>query len=150
MIGLALRILFSLIVVLAIMWALARLARGPLARGGGLGGLTVVARQQLTRGAGVAVIRLADRGLVLGVTDQQVNLIAETDLAELDHLAEQVATRHRALPFRRRTPLSHVDLGGTANRDSTVDGGKLAGSVLSRRTWSQTLEFLRERTARQP
>jgi flagellar protein FliO/FliZ len=159
MTGFAVRIVFSLVVVLALMWALARLARGPLSRGGALGGLTVVARQQLTRNAGVAVVRLADRGLLLGVTDQQVTLLGETDLAELEQLAVQVAARRRPSPFRGRTPVSDVDaLAGGVHIGSTVDGsvgnghdgGRLAGSILSRRTWAQTLEFLRERTARQP
>ncbi|WP_433210083.1 flagellar biosynthetic protein FliO [Dactylosporangium sp. CS-047395] len=77
---LVLRVLCSLTVVFAILWALMRLARRPLAGRGG-GNLTVVARQQLSRGSSVAVVKVADRALVLGVTDQGVSLLADADAA---------------------------------------------------------------------
>jgi flagellar protein FliO/FliZ len=149
----ALRITLSLLAVLVLMWGLARLGRGPLARRGAVGGLSVVARQQLSRNAAVVVVRLAGRGLLLGVTDQQVRLLGEADVAELEVATEPV--RHRTGPARTRSPASPgsgperstVD---AAAKRSTVDSGPLAGSVLSRRTWGQLLEFLRERTARQP
>jgi flagellar protein FliO/FliZ len=146
MTALALRIILSLLVVLMLMWALARLARGQLLRRGALGGLSVVARQQLSRNAALVVVRLADRGLVLGVTDQQVRLLGETEPAELDALSEPVRRRSVAIPRPGNRAASTVDGAGA----STVDGGPLTGSVLSRRTWSQLIEFLRERTARQP
>jgi flagellar protein FliO/FliZ len=147
--ALALRILLSLLVVLTLMWALARMARGPLLRRGALGGLAVVARQQLSRNASLVVVRLADRGLVLGVTDQQVRLLGETDPAELEVLAQPVRRRPVAIPRPGRRE-STVDARMRSTVDeSNVDISPLAGSVLSRRTWSQLVEFLRERTARQ-
>jgi flagellar protein FliO/FliZ len=80
MIELVLRVLCSLTVVFAILWALARLVRRPLGRSGGT--VTVVARQQLSRGSSVAVVKVADRALVLGVSDAGVSLLADAD-AEL-------------------------------------------------------------------
>jgi flagellar protein FliO/FliZ len=123
---LVLRVGLSLLLVLGLMWGAARLVRRPFARRGG-GVLAVLARQQLSRGSAVTVLRVHDRALVLGVTDQQVTLLAETDL-------DAIETEIR---LTRRTPV-------------TVDGaaGPLAGSALSRRTWSQALEELRDRTVR--
>jgi flagellar protein FliO/FliZ len=80
MIELALRVLCSLTVVFAILWALARLVRRPLGGRGG-GTVTVVARQQLSRGSSVAVVKVADRALVLGVSDAGVSLLADADAA---------------------------------------------------------------------
>ena len=89
MIELSLRILFSLLVVLGLLWGLARIARRPLSGRAG-SPLTVVARAQLTRAAAVAVVQVGDRALVLGITDQSVNLLADTDPAELGFGAEPV------------------------------------------------------------
>ena len=84
MIELALRVVCSLSVVFALLWALARLARrGVGSRGSGV--LTVLARQQLSRGSSVAVVKVADRALVLGVSDQGVSLLADADA----HLFDQ-------------------------------------------------------------
>src|SRR2546421_12187413 len=80
MLELVLRIGFSLLVVLGLLWVLAKLARRPLAGRGG-GTVAVLARQQITRGATVAVVRVLDRALIVGVTDGQVNLLGEADLA---------------------------------------------------------------------
>jgi flagellar protein FliO/FliZ len=78
MIELALRVLCSLTVVFVLLWALARLARrGVGNRGAGM--LTVLARQQLGRGSSVTVVKVADRALVLGVSDQGVSLLADAE-----------------------------------------------------------------------
>jgi flagellar protein FliO/FliZ len=130
---LILRIFFSLLVVFGLMWGLARLARRPLGSRGGTATLSVVARQQLSRSASVAVVRVNDRALVLGVTDGQVNLLTETDLAEV---VEPVPA-----PNGVREP---VDIPA----EHVIEPGRLAGSLLSPATWRQTLDFLKERTAR--
>ena len=137
MIEVTLRVIFSLAVVLFLMWGLARLVRKPLG-GRGAGGLAVLTRQGLSRGASVAVVRVDDRALVLGVTEANVTLLAETDLAAFEPAAEcddqPVPGRARhAAPDRLRPA-----------------GGPLAGSVLSPATWTQAVEFLRDRTGRQP
>jgi len=79
----------------------------------------IVARHGLSRAASVAVVRLGGRGLVLGVTDQQVTLLTEIDAAELD------------------TPPDEQPAGPPAP-------GIGAGSL----PWKVALEQLRERTVR--
>ncbi|BCJ53806.1 hypothetical protein Asp14428_52810 [Actinoplanes sp. NBRC 14428] len=126
MFELVLRIGFSLLVVFGLMWGLARVAR----RGGlgkrGPGSLSVLNRQSLSRGSSVAVVQVADRALILGVTDNQVSLLGET---ELSAFAEEAVRGPEALVLPHH-------------------GGKLDGSILSPRTWTSTLDFLRDRTAR--
>jgi flagellar protein FliO/FliZ len=140
---LTLRIVFSLLVVLGLMWGLARLARAPM-RGRRGGMVTVLGRQQLSKGAAVAVVRVVDKALVVGVTDGQVTLLGEADLTAVEAYQE---------PTVRREAVSIDELTATASRPPQAFGalstrdGALAGSVLSPRTWSQALRFLRERTA---
>jgi flagellar protein FliO/FliZ len=132
---LVLRIGFSLLVIFGLMWGLARLARRPLAGRSGAA-LSVVARQQLGRTASVAVVRVGDRALVLGVTDSQVNLLAEADLAAVEVPAPGAVDV--------REPVSVT--GGPAAL--TPGRNRLAGSALSPATWRQAVDALRERTAR--
>ncbi|GGK82868.1 flagellar biosynthetic protein FliO [Mangrovihabitans endophyticus] len=124
MIEIVLRIGFSLLIVFGLMWGLAKVVRRPLGAKGQAGSLAVLNRQQLTRGAAVAVVQVADRALIVGVTDHQVSLLGETDLPAF----EKPVAEHR----------DPVPLGGE----------RLEGSVLSPRTWSATMDFLRERTTR--
>lgn len=119
MIEVALRIMFSLAVVLLLMWGLARLARRPLAGRSG-DALAVLARQPLSRGASVAVVRVGERAYVLGVTDQNVSLLAEAEPAAIE------AAAHPHHEVRERLSL-----------DALNGGGPLAGSVLSPSTWRQ-------------
>ena len=135
MLELTLRIAFSLLVVFGLMWGLARLARRPLGPRGGGTTLSVIARQQLSRSASVAVVKVNDRALVLGVTEGQVNLLTETDLAALEQPAPAPAPAGVREPVD--IPAEHV-----------IEPGRLAGSVLSAATWRQTLDFLKDRTAR--
>ena len=127
MIELVLRIGFSLLIVFGLMWGLAKLARRPLGGKRGSGSLSVLNRQQLSRGSSVAIVQVADKALVLGVTDQQVSLLGETDL-EVFEKHPHTAERRAAAP---------------------VTPDKLEGSVLSPGTWRSTLDFLRDRTTRQ-
>jgi flagellar protein FliO/FliZ len=131
-----LRIGFSLLVVLGLMWALAKVARRPMAGRGGAA-LAVLARQQLSRSASVAVVRVVDRALVVGVSEGQVTLLAETDLAGFERAPAETTTRETidpTLPAQRVAP--------------EVPASRLAGSALSPATWRQTMDFLRERTVR--
>jgi flagellar protein FliO/FliZ len=130
MVKIGLQIVFSLAVVFGLMWLLAKLAKRPLTAGRG-GALSVVARQQLTRTASVAVVRVADRALIVGVTENQVSLLGETELATV---AEPTA------------PAEHRD--AVALPGQEPPRGALAGSALSPRTWSSAVNFLRERTTR--
>nr|WP_275941637.1 flagellar biosynthetic protein FliO [Planosporangium mesophilum] len=131
------RIIFSLLVVVALMWGMAKLARKPLGirKGGGL--IEVLGRQQLSRGSSVAVVRIADKAMVLGVTDGQVSLIAETELSVIEEYQPEVALKRESLSLESLDSPAPI---GTA--------GPLTGSALSVDTWKQTLKFLRERTVR--
>ncbi|HEX7106892.1 MAG TPA: flagellar biosynthetic protein FliO [Acidothermaceae bacterium] len=110
MLGPVLRMLVSLAIVLALMYIAARLLQR--SRGGGsarpaagrLGAfassmkkakvgrraarrrprLDVVARQPLGKSASVAVVRVGDRTMLIGITDASVQLLSEVDSALFD------------------------------------------------------------------
>jgi len=138
MIELLLRIGFSLAIVLGLMWVLAKAARRPLRRHAGATTLTVLGRRQLSRAASVAVVRFGDQALLLGVTDRQVSLLSATD-------ADAMTPHQDEIPERRAAVALGADPTGP---DPLTRPGGLRGSLLSPRTWSQTMDFLRERTAR--
>jgi flagellar protein FliO/FliZ len=132
MIEIVVRIAFSLFVVLMLLWLLARVARKPLS--GRLGGaLSVLARQQLSRGASVAVVRVGERALVLGVTDQQVTLLMETEPGAVQ------ADPKPAGEVREALSLDELDGPVTAPAN-----GRLSGSALSPDTWRQAVTALRK------
>ena len=133
---LVLRIGFSLLVVPGLMWGLARVIRRPLGVGRHHGPLAVLNRQPLTRAAAVTVVRVGDRAMILGVTDQQVSLLGEADIEEFE--------RHTHL---RRDHLT-VDEGALPAAHPVPVRGRLDGSLLSPRTWTSTMDFLRDRTSR--
>jgi flagellar protein FliO/FliZ len=146
------RMLLALVVVLGLMWALARWVRKPIT-GRTDGALSVLARQQISRTASVTVLQLMDRALVLGVTEHDVRLITETDLVPLQ------ATLARHGPVRRRRARSGRDAAPTTDRDDDgrpaggvtgppVAAGPLDGSILSPTTWKQIVDVARERTVR--
>ena len=134
MFELVLRIGFSLLVVFGLMWGLARVARRGTGGSRHEGTLSVLNRKQLSRGAAVTVVQVADRALILGVTDQQVSLLGETELAVFHNPMHHPGEKRDAI-------LLPDDMVRTK-------GGRLDGSVLSPRTWTSTLEFLRDRTTR--
>ncbi|KUL26009.1 flagellar protein [Actinoplanes awajinensis subsp. mycoplanecinus] len=133
------------------MWGLARALRRPFG-GRGHGPLTVLNRQQLSRGAAVAVVKVSDRALVLGVTDQQISYLGE---AELD-MFEPEPVEHRDHLLIEPSELIEPDMILPGRHPAAQTGpsiheehhGPLDGSILSPRTWRSTLEFLRERTTR--
>jgi len=129
---LVLRIAFSLLVVLGLMWLLARLARRPLRRAAAGTGVSVLSRAQLSRSAAVAVVRVGGRCVLLGVTDQQVTLLGEAG-------PEPAGVPVPAVPGDDPQP---------APPALDAPAGPLAGSALSPATWARTVDFLRDRTVR--
>lgn len=86
-VGMLLRLIFSLGVVLGLMAGAAAVLRRTgagtgLSRRRGLP-VEVVARHALGRRSSVALVRAGGRGLVLGVTDHTITVLAETDPDEL-------------------------------------------------------------------
>jgi flagellar protein FliO/FliZ len=142
---LVLRIGFSLLVVFGLMWGLAKLARRPLGGRHGTGSLSVLHRQQLSRGSSVAVVQVAGRALVLGVTDQQVSLLGETELEAFEKHPHPAKRRHTELVPDDVLPADVLPAGVLP----VESHGRLAGSALSPRTWRSTLDFIRDRTTRQ-
>jgi flagellar protein FliO/FliZ len=143
---LALRVGFSLTIVLGLMWVAARLFRGRLtARGAGT--LEVLARAQVGRGASVALVRVADRALVVGVTEHGISLLGEpiTDLASLS-----ASTPDAGVSADGETPglfASERREPGSASAAAAA-AGPLGGSLLSPATWRQVVQVVRERTVR--
>jgi flagellar biogenesis protein FliO len=112
--GLLLRVALSLAVVLGILWFITNKAGR---RAGGRTRLVRVAgRQALSRTASVAVVEVADRVLVLGVSDAGVRLLTELD-------PEQIAEPELAV--------------SPAPALTGLPGSAFAGSMLSPVTWKQ-------------
>lgn len=144
---LALRLVFSLAIVVGLLLLLAKVA-GRRFQGKAGSAIQVVHRQPLSRGSGVAVVTVGERVLVLGTTEHQVTLLTELEPDEIElplphhlqHDPEQASTteesRVRAVPSHRATPQPTKDA-----RALTKD--PLAGSVLSRETWRQALRVAR-------
>jgi len=87
----------------------------------------------------VAVVRVADKAFVVGVTDQQVTMLGETELAMFE--------RHPQVVERRdTTPLVPDDVLSPSGHPVTP--GRLDGSILSPRTGRSAMDFLRDRTTR--
>lgn len=139
MLELVIRVVFSLSVILGLLWFIARTSNR---RFGGAARSTVrvVARQPLARNASLAVVEVGERVLVLGVGENGVRLLTEMDPCELPDAAfaagsvpnpgssasePAVGTEWRpapvAVPGARRAAPSP----------------SLAGSVLSTQTWRQ-------------
>ena len=87
--GLFVRLVFSLAVVIGIMWVAATMIRRrglvPMARRPGRGvQVELLARKPLGRNASIAVVRVGERSMVVGVTDHQVTKLDDADVEELD------------------------------------------------------------------
>lgn len=140
---LAFRLVGSLALVVGLLFLIARLVNRRMRPSAGAA-VQIVARQQLTRSAGVAVVTVGDRVLVVGTTEHQVSLLAEMEPDELagpeiwdedDLPADSTGTTSPPADIAaRRTRRDVVP----ARREAT---GPLAGSVLSPQTWKQTLAY---------
>jgi flagellar protein FliO/FliZ len=135
------RLVLSLAFVGGILWFAARLARKKGLGGTGNGIVEVVATQRVGRASTVNVIRVADRVLVVGTTEQSVTLLAEMD----DEVLEA------SIADRELAALTSGESGGPGRplvRPRSSPGGALAGSVFDRGSWGGFVSQLRERTVR--
>jgi flagellar protein FliO/FliZ len=80
---LAIRMIVSLAVVLGLLLLCARLGQKRF-KGRSGSPLQVLHRQSLSRSSGVAVVSVGGRMLLLGTTDQQVQMLTELDPAEVE------------------------------------------------------------------
>jgi flagellar protein FliO/FliZ len=143
LIELVLRIGFTLAVIMGLLWVLARVVRRPLGGHRGSGPLAVLDRHQLSRGAAVTVVRVADRAVILGVTDQQVSFLGEADLEAFEHHVPE----HRD-HLEIETDMVPDDSTLLPAAHPATPRGRLDGSLLSAKTWTSTLDFIREKTSR--
>ena len=92
------RLIFSLAIVIGLMWVAAnvlrkrgftgvasrRTTRGPQ--------IELIARRPLGRNSSVAVVRVGERSLVLGVTEHQVTNLGEVEFDEIDVIEDNTWT----------------------------------------------------------
>ena len=151
----AVRVVLSLGVVLALLWYLQRrLSRGAQAKGV-RNPVTIVGRQPLGQKASVVVVEIEGTRLVLGVTEQSVSVLQEKSLAPptattldtaLAVLGGPAATSAPATAFARSLALVKADEAPTLTPPvaAAVSLIPLAGSILSPSTWRQTAALLRQ------
>jgi flagellar protein FliO/FliZ len=162
------RMLLALVFVLGVMWLLARWARKPMGAGKADRVMSVLARQQLSRTSSVAVLKVMDRALVLGVTEQGIRLLTETELSPIEDALAVEPTPGRswsllrppaALPSGELVEqaadeeaepalIGAASIQPVSRRSPAGKGGALDGSVLSPQTWRQLLNAARELTVR--
>ncbi|HSE09787.1 MAG TPA: flagellar biosynthetic protein FliO [Nocardioidaceae bacterium] len=142
MVELVLRVVLSLAVILGLLWFIARTSSrrfGGTARSM----VRVVARQPLARTASLAVVEVGERVLVVGVSENGVNLLTELDPSEVPVEQMSPATGAEAAGDASfgagvQGPLPEVVRGtvSSGTRRATSSRG-LDGSVLSAQTWRQ-------------
>ena len=108
MVELVIRVVFSLAVVLGLLWFVARTSSRRFG-GGSRSVVRVLARQPLARNASLAVVEVGERLLVVGVSENGVSLLTEMDAEEL----------------------------AAAPQPPAESAKSLSGSVLSGQTWRQ-------------
>lgn len=135
MVELVIRVVFSLSVILGLLWFVARTSNRRFG-GAARSMVRVVARQPLARSASLAVVEVGDRVLVVGVSENGVSLLTEMDPSELP--VEATA------PARDQDSEAAAAARGTDWAVGSVPGARratgspsLAGSVLSTQTWRQ-------------
>ncbi|HEU5110620.1 MAG TPA: flagellar biosynthetic protein FliO [Micromonosporaceae bacterium] len=142
-----LRVVIALVLVVGVMWVLAKVARKPL-RGRAAGSLDVLARTQLSKGASIAVVKIDETALVLGVTDHGIRLLHETG-AEV--FATEAPTKRTAVDLdavRAKRAGASPALPDMVPAKSKSPGAKFSGSALSVKTWKQAVVAIRERSVR--
>ena len=151
------RMSVSLVAVLGLVWLVTRWLRR--SRGAAGGGVSVLSRTPIGAKAGVAVVRVGERALVVGVTEHQVSLLTEVPLEEV---APERATTPTTIEIPAQ-PAASFDEALAAEAGAARPGAApqlvgteapagraplLAGSALSPATWTQALHVIRERTTR--
>jgi len=160
-----LHLIVALGVVLGSIWLLARVLRFK-ARGGAfalrrLSKLTVVERRNLAKGASVALVRVGDKLVLLGITSHSVSMLSEMESIEAEDGVdpEEVASPLLSLGGRsgewgalgRELTLGHLGRWQQGREDSTGGQWRAVQSegVVPLKAWMSTkLEQLRELTVR--
>lgn len=141
--ALALRVIFSLGVVLAVLWFVQRrYARATGLRGKAADPISVVSRRGIGQKAAIVVVDMGGKRFMLGVTDQAVNVLHSEDAP-----AAEPATETAAQAFSRT--LAAVPGGEAVNDPATPRRhrkaqapGLLEGSILLPSTWARAGQAL--------
>lgn len=123
--------LVALGIVLGIMWLIARFARTKFSSKPDAV-MTVLARQPLGRTSSVAIVKVMDKALVIGITEQGVSLLSETDLDDLETALDVEPAKPlrplkspRVLPVRKTAALENtpavIDADGTFDLSSSPE-----------------------------
>ena len=99
------RLILTLAFVAGVLWFAARVAKK---RGLGAGSslIEVVARQRMGRSSTVSVLRVADRVLVVGTTEEHVTLLAEMDGEVVEEMLAEAEQERVAQSDARRAALT--------------------------------------------
>ena len=164
-----LRVVLALACVLVLIWFAGRKLSGTSGvRRSRSMPLTVIGRQSLGKGAGVALIEVAGRVLLLGVSDQGVRVLTEIDvpapepvvIADLPVpddaavvLREEIDLATLVSPYpdgssRLTDPVELAQLAGLAAASSARGASALHGSILSPDTWRRAVDVVQQRTVR--
>lgn len=138
MIELVVRVVFSLAVVLGLLWFIARTSSRRFG-GSARSMVRVVARQSLARSASLAVVEVGDRVLVVGVSENGVSLLTEMDPSELPETPVDEAAGPRAAGAVL-DPTTHAQVLASHRAQSSRLG------VLSGQTWRQAWAAATQRT----
>lgn len=161
----ALRVGLALACVLGLIWFAGRKLTGTAGlRGPRSVPMTVIGRQSLGKGAGIALVEVAGRVLLLGVGDQGVRILTEIDVPTDLALGSREDLDLESLPRPHpdgsaRAGVSTVGgvtgdpnlpahLTGLAVSSSAREAGALHGSVLSGDTWRRAVDVVQQRTLR--
>jgi flagellar biosynthetic protein FliO len=88
--GMFIRLIFSLSIVIGLMWVAARMLRrrglAPLgAKRAGTGvQVELLARRPLGRNSSIAVVRIGERAIVVGISDHQITKLDDADINDID------------------------------------------------------------------
>ncbi|WP_182112606.1 MULTISPECIES: flagellar biosynthetic protein FliO [unclassified Actinotalea] len=167
---LGLRVALALACVLGLLWFLGRRAAGTGAvKRSRQAAMSVVAKQSLGGRAGIALVEVSGRRLLLGVTEHGVNLLTEVDVPLPE--AADVRERVELDPAVLEAAVLEADTAPDVVPDNPVTGAvparpthpstpaarmpavptprsPLEGSVLSATTWRQAMVAVQERTIR--
>lgn len=141
MLGLGVRLIFSLAVVLGLLLLIARFANRRFSTRNGAP-IQVVHRQQLSRASSVTVVTVGTRVLVLGSTEQQVTLLTELEPDEIG--LDPDTMRPEIDPLAPSVPQPKADW---PRSESSSSLSALSGSILSPATWRQLLAQFRRTSA---
>lgn len=161
--GMVLRVVVSLAVVLALIWAFARVRKRVAPKGASA--LNIVSKVPVSKRGALLLVEIGDRTLLLGSTDESISLLTEVHVSSDEDAPKQQRTpvdfdtlldewrmpdddlstpRDEYLPIPQRD----MDEALRANLPAPGERSPLAGSVLSPTTWRQLTQVLRERTVR--